>query len=242
MLLLFLMRFQGGKLNKESLELADIFNTHSHKLGALYEDQWKVVSNITNCRTRVLGGRKLACNDCEFTKYTYNSCRNRHCPKCGFLARVKWIEKRTEDVLPCEYFHVVFTVPRELRRLFLQNKKLCYDILFKASSETLKEVAENPKNLGAEIGFIGVLHTWNQNLTSHPHVHYIVPAGGLNKNNKWVRCKQNYLLPIKILSKVFKAKILEAIRENYNKNNLRLTNSLECLTAPQEKSRRAAIM
>lgn len=220
-------------MDKPNLELAEIFRKHARKLGGLPEDQWRAVSSITNCRTHILGGHKLSCYSCEFSKNAYNSCRNRHCPKCQYLARMKWIEKRTEDVLPCEYFHVVFTIPKELRMLFLQNKKLCYNILFKASSDTLKEVAENPNNLGAQIGFIGILHTWNQNLTSHPHVHYIVPAGGLNKNEKWVKCKQNYLLPIKILSKVFKAKILEAIRDNYNKDNLELTYSIEHLKAVQ---------
>ena len=229
---LFLMKFQEVAMDKPSLELAEIFRKHSRKLGALREDQWRVVSNITNCRTHVLGGHKLQCNNCEHSKYAYHSCRNRHCPKCQYLARIKWIEKRTQDVLPCEYFHVVFTIPSELRRLFLRNKKLCYNILFKASSDTLKEVAENPKNLGAQIGFIGILHTWTQNLMDHPHIHYIVPAGGLNKNNKWVKCKQDYLLPIKILSKVFKAKMLELIREYYNENELELTHSLEHLSAP----------
>lgn len=219
-------------MNRPSLEIADIFRAHSKTLGPLFTDHWKVVTSITNCRTHILGGHKLSCNQCEFTKNAYNSCRNRHCPKCQYLARTKWIEKRMDDLLPCEYFHVVFTIPSELRRLFLRNKKLCYNLLFKASSDTLKEVAENPKNLGAQIGFIGILHTWTQNLMDHPHVHYIVPAGGLNKNNKWVKCEQDYLLPIKILSKVFKAKMLEGIREQQNLEKFELSYSLESLNAP----------
>src|ERR1700733_740924 len=137
---------------KPHLEIAEIFERFGHLLGPLSIEQEKVVRAIKSCRTEAMGGHKLKCGSCEYEKNAYNSCRNRHCPKCQFLAQSNWIEKRTEDLLPCQYFHVVFTVPSELRPLLLRNKKVCYDIMFKAASQTLKEVAANPDHLGAEIG------------------------------------------------------------------------------------------
>jgi hypothetical protein len=180
-------------MENPSIEIATLFEKFGHQLTGLLPNQHKVAQSIKNCRTSVLGGHQLKCNHCEFEKNAYNSCRNRHCPKCQFLTQVKWVEKRKEDLLPCQYFHVVFTIPSELRALFLRNKEICYNILFKTSSETLKEVARNKQNLGAEIGMIGVLHTWAQNLVDHPHIHYVVPGGGLNKNkNKWIKCNKDY--------------------------------------------------
>ena len=199
-------------------EVADIFHQFGHLLGRMPRDHWKVVQAIKNCRTSVLGGHRLRCKGCEFTQDSYNSCRNRHCPKCQFTSRMKWVEKRTDELLPCQYFHVVFTLPRELSSLIQCNKKLCYDLLFKAASQTLKEVAANPKNLGADIGFIGVLHTWSQTLMDHPHIHFIVPGGGLSKDGrKWIECKKNYFLPVKILSTVFRGKMLSLIEKSFNK-------------------------
>jgi len=195
------------KQSLPKLEVADIFRKYRHLLGNLSPENLKVVNAITNCRTSVLGGHKLKCNICGHDEHSYNSCRNRFCPKCQYLTKMNWIEMRMEDLLPCPYFHLVFTVPSELRTLFLGNKKLCYNILFKTASETLKQVAENPKNFGAKIGFIGVLHTWSQELIDHPHVHFVVPAGGLNKKKtKWITSRNNFFLSVKILSKVFKAK------------------------------------
>lgn len=220
-------------MEKPQLELAELFDKFDHLLDTILPDQYKVINAIKNCRTSALGGHVLTCNECNYHKNAYNSCRNRHCPKCQFLAKIKWIERRKEDLLPCQYFHVVFTVPGELRRIFLQNKEICYRALFKASSETLKEVAENPKNFGAEIGFIGILHTWSQNLIDHPHIHYVIPAGGLNKKkNKWVKGRANYFLNVKILSTVFRAKLLEAIRKLYEQEDLLLLGEIEQLTAP----------
>ena len=143
---------------KPEIEIADLFNRFRHELGALPFSHEKVIRDITSCRTSVLGGHLVQCDQCEYQKNSYNSCRNRHCPKCQFLAQLRWIEKRTKDLLPCQYFHVVFTIPSELNPLILRNKEIGYDILFRAASETLKDVAQNPKRLGAEIGFIGVLH------------------------------------------------------------------------------------
>lgn len=219
-------------MKNTSLEISTLFEKFGDQLTGLLPNQHKVAQSIKNCRTSVLGGHQLKCNHCEFEKNAYNSCRNRHCPKCQFLTQVKWVEKRKEDLLPCQYFHIVFTIPSELRALFLRNKEICYNILFKTSSDTLKEVARNKQNLGAEIGMIGVLHTWAQNLVDHPHIHYVVPGGGLNKDkNKWIKCSRDYFLSVKILSKVFKAKMLEALREAYDKRELKFIGQIEDLSS-----------
>lgn len=215
---------------KPSLEIADIFENFSHLLGKLPPEHWKVIQAIKNCRTGALGGHLLQCGSCDFQKNAYNSCRNRHCPKCGFTKRNQWVEKRCEELLDCPYFHVVFTLPSELRTLVLQNKKVMYDILFKASSETLKEVAKD--KLKVNIGCIGVLHTWNQALVDHPHVHFIVPGGGLTETNKWVRGHESFFLPIRILSKVFRGKFLQMVREANDKNKLKFLGSIEQLNHP----------
>ena len=210
--------------------MADIFNKFRHQLGNLPYSHQKVIRDITNCRTKTLGGHLVQCNQCEYQKNAYNSCRNRHCPKCQFIPTLRWIEKRTQDLLPCQYFHVVFTVPSELRALILYNKRVGYDILFKAASETLKEVAETPKQLGAEIGFIGVLHTWGQNLMDHPHCHFIIPGGGLNKKKtKWVACKKDYFLSVQALSKVFRAKMLGRLESAFHSEQFQFTGQIEYL-------------
>jgi hypothetical protein len=220
------------KTPNTSIEIADIFSVYGHLLGRLPLHHHKVIQAIKNCRTSVLGGHSLKCDSCEFNRNAYNSCRNRHCPKCGFTARTRWIEKRTEELFDCPYFHVVFTLPAEFRPLILQNQKLCYDLLFKASSETLKEVAANPKNLGAEIGCIGVLHTWAQNLLDHPHIHFIVPGGGLSKDrSKWIASKKEFFVPVKILSKVFRAKFLEYVEEAFDQNKFKLTGPIADLSS-----------
>ncbi len=223
------------KNNYESskLEIADIFNNFAHLLKKQPFENYKVINAITNCRTSALGGHKIECHSCDYKTQAYNSCRNRHCPKCGFTKRTQWVEKRCEELLDCPYFHVVFTLPSELRPLVLQNKKLIYDLLFKASSQTLKEVAKNPKNLNADIGAIGVLHTWSQNLLDHAHVHFIVPGGGLSKDQKtWVQAKQNFLLPVRVLSKVFKAKFLDFLEEAFDNNELEFFGELDYLSSP----------
>lgn len=215
---------------RPTLEVADVFKKYGHLLGPIPQEQHKVISDIKNCRTEILGGHKLKCDSCEYQKNAYNSCRNRHCPKCQFMAKVKWVEKRMEDLLPCQYFHVVFTLPSKLRALILRNKKVTYGLLFKAASQALKEVAENPKNLGAEIGFIGVLHTWSQDLIDHPHIHFIVPGGGLNKQKtKWIPCKKDYFLPIQILSKVFRGKMLSFIEKAFEQGDLIFPGEIEYL-------------
>ncbi|MBF0299132.1 MAG: IS91 family transposase [Oligoflexia bacterium] len=216
-------------IEKPKIEVADIFNQFGHLMDPLSKEQYKVVQDIKNCRTKVLGGHSLECSECNFTKNEYNSCRNRHCPKCQYLSRIKWIEKRKEDLLLCQYFHVVFTIPDDLNPLILQNKEVCYNILFKASSKTLKEVAANPKNLGAEIGFFGILHTWAQNLIDHPHIHFIVPGGGFGKKDEWISCKKDYLLPVQILSVVFRGKFLNYLELAYKENKLKFLGQVEHL-------------
>jgi len=220
---------------RKKTEIADIFNNYGHLLGKMPLSHHKVVQAIKNCRTDALGGHQMECSSCDHKKNAYNSCRNRHCPKCGFTARTRWIEKRCEELLDCPYFHVVFTVPSELRQLMLNNKKICYNLLFKASSQTIKEVAKNPKNLNAEVGSIGVLHTWGQNLVDHPHIHFIVPGGGLSDDRQeWVKAKESFLLPVKVLSKVFKAKFLELFEKAYAESKLEIPEYIEQYRCPNQ--------
>lgn len=194
-------------------EVADIFRQYRRLLGPLQEGEAKVVRDIIDCRTAKLGGHVRECSDCGNQEISYNSCRNRHCPKCQFLARAEWVENRVDELLPVEYFHVVFTLPHELNPLILQNKRMLYNLLFDAASQTLKEVSV--RHLKAETGFIAVLHTWDQKLSDHPHIHMIVPGGGLRENedgtDQWVSFKRGYLLPISILTKVYRGKFLSAL-------------------------------
>lgn len=218
---------------KPEFEVADIFGRFTHQLGALPYHHRKVIQDILNCRTSMLGGHRLRCDDCDYEKQSYNSCRNRHCPKCQFTAKERWIGKRKDDLLDCPYFHVVFTIPHELNPLILRNKKSSYDILFRAASETLKEVAKNPKYLGAEIGCIGVLHTWGQNLLDHPHIHFIVPGGGLNREKtKWMQCERDFFLPVKVLSNVFRGKLLDYFENAFYRSELQFMGDIEHLKLP----------
>ena len=195
------------------MEVAGIFRDHRHLLGPLHKEAAKVVRDIIDCRTRKLGGHVKQCSDCGEEEIAYNSCRNRHCPKCQFLARAEWVEARIEELLPVQYFHVVFTLPHELNALILQNKKAIYGLLFAASAQTLKEVTE--KRIQGEVGFISVLHTWDQKLLHHPHVHMIVPGGGLKVDaegkDQWASSRQGFLAPVAILSKVFRGKFLSGL-------------------------------
>lgn len=195
------------------VELADVFRTFN--IGPrLTGQESKIANHIKNCQTETLGGHKHQCTDCGAEHILYNSCGNRHCPKCQFLARTRWVEDRVEELLPVQYFHVVFTVPAALRLVFLQNKRLCFNFLFKASQETLKDVAET--KLKAKVGGTAILHTWTQKLEFHPHVHMVVPGGGISLDGtQWISAKQNYFLPVKALSKVFKGKLLRLLEINY---------------------------
>lgn len=204
-----------------SIELAHIFKKYESQLHNLQTDQKKAVRAITLCRTGALGGHILKCEKCGHQEIFYNSCRNRHCPKCQFLATEKWILKRQKELLPVSYFHIVFTIPRKLASLVLWNKKILFNIYFKAVSETLKEVALRKKNLGAKIGFITVLHTWTQTVLFHPHIHCIVPGGGIRPGTKtWVHSSPNFFLPLPVLSTVFRAKFLKNIVKEHKKKSL----------------------
>ena len=202
----------AGVAEKGHPELADVFRTHGERLGGLSEQQRRVIAAITSCRTAALGGHVRECDHgCGHQEISYNSCRDRHCPKCQGLERVRWQEARAEDLLPVPYFHLVFTVPDSLHEIFLGHPRVAYDLLFVAVAETVAEVAANPKNLGAEIGMTAVLHSWTQTLLYHPHIHCIVPGGGLDPSGRrWIPSRENFFLPVRILSLVFRAKLLAA--------------------------------
>ncbi|MCG8573159.1 MAG: IS91 family transposase [Spirochaetes bacterium] len=206
--------------NVSKPELADILRGTISRLPKLPQSYWKVINDITACRTSRLGGHILKCEHCGHQVNLYNSCRNRHCPKCQTLAKARWLEKRMKELLPVNYYHIVFTLPDLLNPISLVNKKLVYNLLFKCVKETLLEAAGNPKNLGADIGFLTILHTWGQNLQFHPHIHCVVPAGGLH-NNKWMHPKNNdFFISVKILSKLFRGKFLAYLKKNYQEKKI----------------------
>lgn len=193
------------------------------------------MSAIEACRTSLLGGHKERCdnNDCGHLEISYNSCRNRHCPKCQFLRKEKWIEARAEDLLPIQYFHVVFTIPSELNPLVLSNQKVMYNVLFRSVSETLVALSNDPKHLGARIGFIGILHTWGQNLMEHPHIHCIVTGGGLSpEGSRWVSCRKNFFIHVKVLSSLFRGKFLAYLKDSFRSGDLIFPGAIGYLKDP----------
>jgi hypothetical protein len=215
------------------IEVADIFRVYgplyrnNHKLPVRY---LKVMRAIETCRTHELGGHKYKCDTCGSYKISYNSCRNRHCPKCQNLDKERWLEARKKEVLPVHYFHAVFTLPENLRPLSLRNQEESYNILFQAVSDTLKTLSRDPKHIGAEIGFITVLHTWSQTLIDHPHIHCIIPGGGLSFDGKrWISCKDNFFIPVKVLSRIFRGKYLDYLKQAYDKNRLKFTGQISSL-------------
>src|SRR5271165_3808792 len=194
----------------------------------------KVLLAIERCRTAALGGHRDQCSHCGHSAISYNSCRNRHCPKCQGNARHRWLQARQRELLPTPYVHVVFTLPRELAHLALQNKKVVYDLLFRTSAATLLEVARDPGHLGADIGFFSVLHTWDQRLQHHPHVHCVVPAGGLSLDyTHWIRSRARFFLPIKVLSRVFRGKFVAALKRACSEGKLRFYGDLKRLAQPK---------
>ncbi len=195
----------------------------------------KVLLAIRRCRTAALGGHLDECTRCGHrAPISYNSCRDRHCPKCQTAARDRWIAARRQELLPTRYLHVVFTLPHRLAPLVLQNKKVLYALLFRTSAETLLEVARDPKHLGAEIGFFSVLHTWSQKLTIHPHVHCVVPAGGLSPDHtRWVRSPDNYFLPKGVLREIFRGKFVDALEQAFQNGHLRFEGDLKLLAQPK---------
>ncbi|MCK4647080.1 MAG: IS91 family transposase [Candidatus Aminicenantes bacterium] len=199
---------------RPELELADIFREYADRLTELTGQQARVVRDVTECRTAALGGHIYECDQCEYQEISYNSCRNRHCPKCQRLEQVRWLEAQQERLLPIEYHHVVFTVPDVLHPLFLNNRRQAYNLAFAAVSETLHEVALRPKNLGAKIGFSLVLHTWTQTLLYHFHLYCIVTGGGLHLDgSRWVSAKPGFLFSVRILAKVFRGKLLQKLEK-----------------------------
>jgi Putative transposase/Transposase zinc-binding domain len=203
-------------MTRPALEVADIFRGHGAawrdaNRGHVSLDQLKVMNAIESCRTAALGGHVARCEDCAHTTIAYNSCRNRNCPKCQGAAAREWMAAREAELLPVPYFHVVFTLPAAIGDIAYQNKAVIYDLLFKASAETMLTIAADPKHLGARIGITAVLHTWGSAMTHHPHIHMIVPGGGLAEDGRWVSCKPNFLLPVRVLSKLFRRLILEKL-------------------------------
>ena len=188
--------------------------------------QLQVMSAIENCRTEALGGHVLHCGQCDEQLIAYNSCRNRHCPKCCGTKAQQWLEDRQAELLPVDYYHVVFTLPAQIADLAYQNKAIIYDLLFKASAATLSTVAHDPKHLGAKIGFISVLHTWGSAMTHHPHVHCIVPGGGLDQQLNWKSCKPGFFLPVRVLSRLFRRLFLEQLQTAFNNGNLKFHSRL----------------
>jgi len=211
--------------NKKSVEIADIFKTHIvdyQEKYPLYPEHHKIVFDLLNCRTAYLGGHIDRCTKCGKEQISYNSCRNRHCPKCQNLSREKWLESRKADLLPVKYFHNVFMLPHELNPLILANKKVMLNILFKAVAETLLSFGENPKKgLNGKLGFISVLHTWDQLLNAHFHLHCLVPGGAVSRDwERWHPCKKKYLFNIEALSLVFRGKFIDHMKAATKKNEL----------------------
>lgn len=183
--------------------------------------QVKVLKAIERCRTAALGGHRDQCDRCGHQTISYNSCRNRHCPKCQTNARDKWLAARQQELLPVDYYHLVFSVPHTLVPLIWQNKKVLFKLVFEASAETLLEVAANPKHIGAEIGFLSVLHTWGQTLQPHPHIHCVVPGGGLSPDHRhWIRAPNHFFLPVRVLSQVFRGKFVAGLRRAFRQGKL----------------------
>jgi hypothetical protein len=221
------------------LAVADIFRRYGEAYrqaheGSLSTAQRRVMSAIETCRTATLGGHVERCDHCQHTRIWYNSCANRHCPSCQALARAEWIEDRQAELLDTPYFHVVFTVPDAIAALAAQNKARVYGLLFRTAAETLRTIAADPQHLGAEIGFFAVLHTWGQNLLHHPHVHCVIPGGGLSADGtRWIPCRPGFFLPVRVLSRVFRRLFLEALDQAFAAGDLRVSASLEALRDPQ---------
>jgi len=226
-------------MERPRLEVADVFRRYGpayrqkHE-ASLSRGQWRVMNAIELCRTAALGGHLEECDSCGYQRPAYNSCRDRHCPKCQSLARAQWLEDRQAELLETQYFHVVFTVPEEIAALAYQNKATVYDILFRATAETLRTIAADPKHLGAEIGFLAVLHSWGSNLLFHPHLHCVVPGGGISPDGEhWVACRPGFFLPVRVLSRLFRRLFLEYLQTAFDTGQLQFFSSLEGLRDPK---------
>ena len=224
---------------RPALEVADIFRTHGpawrlKQAGHLSLGQLKVMSAIEHCRSAALGGHVLQCQACDHIQIAYNSCRNRHCPKCQATAARRWLEARQVDLLPVDYYHVVFTLPAPISDIAYYNKAVLYSHLFKAAAETLRMIAADPKHLGARIGVTLVLHTWGSAMTHHPHVHGIVPGGGLSLDGKrWVTCRPGFFLPVRVLSRLFRRLFLEQLADAHRAGKLQFFGEHAWLADPK---------
>jgi Putative transposase/Transposase zinc-binding domain len=223
---------------RPALEVADIVRAHGDEFrrvhaASLSSAQKRVLRAIETCRTAALGGHLERCDQCGHQRNVYNSCANRHCPKCQAFARSQWLEKRQAELLPCEYFHVVFTLPEPLVALALQNKRQMYGLLFRATAETLQSIAADPKHLGAQIGFFCILHSWGQTLTAHPHLHCVVPGGGLSLDgSRWISCRPGFFLPVRVLSRRFRTLYLRYLEQAFAAGKLQLRGELQKFSEP----------
>lgn len=226
-------------MSRPPFEVADII----HNAGSRFRDQYgssltwpqvKVLDAIARCRTAVLGGHRDLCSRCGHEAISYNSCRNRHCPKCQTNAREKWLQRRQQELLPVGYYHLVFSVPHSLVPLMWQNKRRLFTLLFEASAATLLEVAINAKHLGAELGFLSILHTWGQKLERHPHIHCVVPGGGLSPDHtRWIRARSSFFLPARVLSRVFRGKFVAGLRRAFRNHQLVFYGACSSLNNPK---------
>ena len=225
-------------MTREGPEVADVIR----HFGPAFRDRYgatlssarrRAMAAIETCRTAALGGHVDRCDDCGQQRIAYNSCRNRNCPKCQGLARAQWLEDRRAELLNVPYFHVVFTVPEEIAVIAFQNQVVVYDILFRAAAETLQMIAADPKHLGAEIGFLAVLHTWGQNLTHHPHLHCLVPGGGIAPDGRsWIACRPGFFLPVRVLSRLFRGLFLRGLMKAFAAGQLHFFNAQRHLQEP----------
>jgi hypothetical protein len=222
-------------VRRPRLEVADVFHRHGAdwrraNAGHVSLGQLQVMSAIEQCRSATLGGHVERCQDCGHSRIAYNSCRNRHCPKCQGAAATDWLAAREADLLPVGYFHVVFTLPAEIAPIAFQNKAIVYDLLFRTAAETLLTIAADPRHLGARIGATAVLHSWGSAMTHHPHIHMIVPGGGISLDGtRWVRCKPTFLLPVRVLSRLFRRLFLAALADAHAAGRLAFFGEIACL-------------
>ena len=223
-------------MSRPALELADIFRRHGpayRQAHSMPVPHHKLMRAIESCRTAALGGHVDTCSQCSHSRISYNSCRNRHCPKCQGKQRSQWLAQRKLELLPIEYFHVVFTMPAQAAAIAYQNKAVVYDILFRAAAQTLLTIARDPKHLGAEIGFFGILHTWGQNLHHHPHVHCVVSGGGLSPDyDRFLHCRSGFFLPVRVLSRLFRRLFLELLQRAFDHHKLYFFGELAGLMEP----------
>jgi hypothetical protein len=226
-------------VERPHLEVADVFRRYGSEYRlqhaeTLSREQQRVMSAIERCRTEALGGHLEQCDACGYQRPAYNSCRNRHCPKCQSLARAQWLEDRQAELLPTPYFHIVFTLPEQIAAIAYHNKAVLYDILFHATAKTLQTIAGDRRHLGAGIGFLAVLHTWGQNLLHHPHLHCLVPGGGIAPDeSQWVACRTGFFLPVRVLSRLFRRLFLKQLQAAFDSGRLSFFSSLQHLQDPQ---------